>query len=263
MAKNKTNINTLEDEKKLSEIKSALVNSALGGIRQEETIVSKSSSGVPVARKKISSSKPDPQAALAYARLVNHGKDCGPAVRNKFLQVSDDGRILLSTSKLAEIMSVSTKTVGVWERQGCPKEKRGWYDIAAVIRWRGREIGVQGGTDGMAAKLEADTRLKQARAAMAEQELKVKSGELIPVILVEERMAEIMVDLKNSMLTIGNNVMTELYSQFPDLSQQVRRLIDGYIREALKRVAENGGKITRQPAPTAIGRPRKSNKKSI
>lgn len=262
MTKNETNINTLEDEKKLSEIKSALANSALGGLRQEETILSKSKTGAPVARKRISASKPDPKAALAYAKLLQD-KASVPASHNKFVQVADDGRILLSTSKLAEIMSVSTKTVGVWERQGCPKEKRGWYDVAAVIRWRGREIGVQGGADGMAAKLEADTRLKQARAAMAEQELRVKSGELIPVILVEERLGEIFTDLKNSMLAIGDHIMTEVYSQYPELASQVRRLIDGYIREALKQVADNGGKITRPPAPKTAGRPRKSAQKGI
>ncbi len=259
MTKNKTNINTLEDEKKLSEIKSALVNSALGGIRQEETIVSKSSSGVPVARKKISSSKPDPQAALAYAKLVNHGKDCEPAVRNKFLQVSDDGRILLSTSKLAEIMSVSTKTVGVWERQGCPKEKRGWYDIAAVIRWRGREIGVQGGTDGMAAKLEADTRLKQAKAAMAEAELRLKNGELIPLSLVEERLGELFSEIRTSVLSIGDYIMSETYTQYPELAPQARRMIQIYVREALKNIADTGSfrYIAGQSAKKSAGRPRK------
>lgn len=258
MAKNKTNINTPEDEEKLRQIKSALANSALGGLQQEETILSKSKTGPPVARKRISKSKPDPKAALAYARLVDSAKS-EPAHKNKFLQTTDDERVLLSTSKLAEVMHVSVKTIGVWERQGCPKEKRGWYDIAAVIKWRGREIGVQGGADGMVAKLEADTRLKQAKAAMAEQELKVKSGELIPVVLVEDRLSTVFSDLKTSMISIGDHVMTEIYSQYPELAPQVRRLIDGYIREALKQVAENGGKLTRPAVKKTVGRPRKSS----
>lgn len=258
MAKKQISNNTPEDEKKLSEIKSALVSSALGGQKQEEMICSKNKAGVSTVRKRITSGRPDPQAALAFARLVAAEKS-ESVHRNKFLQTTDDERILLSTSKLAEIMHVSVKTVGVWERQGCPKEKRGWYDIAAVIKWRGREIGVQGGADGMVAKLEADTRLKQAKAAMAEQELKVKSGELIPVVLVEDRLSTVFSDLKTSMISIGDHVMTEIYSQYPDLAPQVRRLIDGYIREALKQVAENGGKLTRPAAKKTVGRPRKSS----
>ena len=61
------------------------------------------------------------------------------------------------------------------------------------------------------------------------------------------------------MISIGDHVMTEIYSQYPELAPQVRRLIDGYIREALKQVAENGGKLTRPAVKKTVGRPRKSS----
>lgn len=255
--KTATSTNTPEDEEKLLQIKSALANSALGGLQQEETILSKSRTGAPVARKRISRSKPDPQAALAYAKLLN-AKDDAP-VKNKFFQITDDERILLSTSKLAEIMQVSVKTVGVWERKGCPKEKRGWYDLAAVIRWRGREIGVQGGADGMAAKLEADTRLKMAKAAMAEAELRQKNGELVPLSIVEERLGELFSELRTSFLSIGDHIMAETYTQYPELAPQARRMIEIYVREALKTIADTGSfrYLARQPVKKAVGRPRK------
>ena len=254
--------NTPEDEEKLSQIKSALVSSALGGIEQKETFLSKSKNGKPIARQKVTKSKPDPKAALAYARLLASEK-VGTSHKNKFLQVTEDERVLLSTSKIAEIMHVSVKTIGVWERQGCPKEKRGWYDIAAVIKWRGREIGVQGGADGLSAKLEADTKLKQAKAKMAELELQQKSGELVPLALVEQVVGEKFADIRTSMLSIGDLILAEMYSQYPELAQQSRRVIDGHIRKALEEIANTGefryfaGRSTDKKP---VGRPRKNRK---
>jgi phage terminase Nu1 subunit (DNA packaging protein) len=184
--------------------------------------------------------------------------------KNKWLQITDDGKILLSTSKLAEIMAVSVVTVHSWDRQGCPKEKRGWWDLKEVLIWRGRAVGIQGGADAQADKLSADIRLKNARATLAEQELLVKSGELISMVLVEERLTELFGNLKTSIMGIADNVMTELYSQYPELAPQVRRLIDGYIRKALRQIADNGGVLRAGcPAKKAVGRPRKTAKKSL
>lgn len=186
------------------------------------------------------------------------------AKKNKWLQITDDGRILLSTSKLAEIMGVSVVTVHSWDRQDCPKEKRGWWDLKAVLVWRGRAVGIQGGADALADKLSADIRLKNARATLAEQELLVKSGELISMVLVEERLTELFGNLRTSIMGIADHIMTELYSQYPELAPQVRRLVDGYIREALKQIADNGGVLRAgRPAKKAVGRPRKTTQKSL
>lgn len=253
MAKNNTNINAPEEEK-LRQIKSALANSALGGLQQEETILSKSKTGAPVARKKISKSKPDPKAALAYALLVNK-TEVRAGKTNKFFQITNDERILLSTSKLAEVMGVSIKTIGVWEQKGLTKEKRGWWDIAKAIAWRNG----QNGPSVIADRMEADTRLKLAKAAMAEAELRQKNGELIPLSIVEERLGEVFSEIRTSFLSIGDHIMAETYTQYPELAPQARRMIDVYIREALKNIADTGSfrYSARQSAKKTVGRPRK------
>lgn len=254
MAKNNTNINTPEDEEKLRQIKSALANSALGGLQQEETILSKSKTGAPVARKRISKSKPDPKAALAYARLLNKTED-RVGKNNKFFQITNDERILLSTSKLAEIMGVSIKTIGVWEQKGLTKEKRGWWDIAKAIAWRNG----QNGPSVIADRMEADTRLKMAKAAMAEAELRQKNGELIPLSLVDERLGELFSEIRTSFLSIGDHIMAETYTQYPELAPQARRMIDIYVREALKNIADTGSfrYSAGQSVKKSAGRPRK------
>lgn len=183
---------------------------------------------------------------------------------NKRIEETEDGRILASSSTMADIMHVSTNTLGMWERQGCPKEKRGWYDIKAVVGWRGRLIGVQGGEDSnVAKKITADTRLKEAKAQMAELELQQKSGELVPLALVEQVVGEKFADIRTSMLSIGDLIMAEMYSQYPELAQQARRVIDGHIRKALETIADTGEfryYAGRRTDKKPVGRPRKNSK---
>lgn len=196
-------------------------------------------------------------------KVEKNGAEAKPAPKkNKFVEVTDDLRILLSTAALADVMQVSTKTVDTWQRQGCPKEKRGWYDLKAVLAWSGRGVNSsRGESDGLAAKLAADTKLKEAKAGMAELEFKQKSGELIPLPVVEQVVGEKFAKLRISFLSIGDLIMAEMYSQYPELAQQARRVVDGHIRKALEEIADTGefGYYAGRPAAKKpVGRPRKS-----
>ena len=181
-------------------------------------------------------------------------------VNKKWYSITEDNRILVTTSKACEIMGVSKMTLSDWTKNGCPKEKIGWYDVGALIKWRMSSTGAS--TDGDKAKVDADVRYKTARAAIAEKELALKNGELLPTILVENRLIELFSNLKTSILAIPDHIMAEIYSQYPELAPQVRRLVDGYIREALKQIANNGGILEEagQPIKKPVGRPRKNNK---
>lgn len=185
---------------------------------------------------------------------ATHGK-------TRYLDVTEDDRLLISTSRLAELFGVAPKTVSLWVKQGCPRERTGWYDLAVVLQWKGRAAGVLGVADSSAEKLQADIRLKQIRAAMAETDLQVKRGELISMVLVEEILGETLQNLRNDMIEIGNNVMTEVYSQYPELAPQVKGLIDGYIRKALEEVGDTGRYRAEagKPVKKAAGRPKKAH----
>lgn len=186
----------------------------------------------------------------------------------KWYQITADDRLLLSTSRTATVMGVSAKTLGEWERAGCPKEKRGWYDMAEVVRWRREQRAPAASGSREARKTEADIRYKAAKAAIAEQDLKLRTGKLIEVSVVEEGLENVFQNLKVSMMAIADHIMMETYTQFPELAPQIRRLIDGYVRAALNDAARNRGKLTEQRdagkpglnKKKARGRPRKHNK---
>ena len=223
---------------KIEEVMESLKKNATG-YEVTETVIEKGPVGAPKAKQRKKHVRGDPKAAKAFLEL-----------QAKF-DKSDD-----------EAPQVSDKTLSAWEKKGAPKEKRGWWDIAALVNWRGRAVGIQGGPGAEADKLAADTRLKQARAAIAEQELRIKSGELISVVLVEERLTEAFGSIRTSMMAIADHVMTEIYSQYPELAPQVRGLIDTYVREGLKEVADSGrfcAPASRRPAKKTGGRPRRGS----
>ena len=174
-----------------------------------------------------------------------------------WLEITEDGRILLRSSKLAAVMHVSDKVLPQWEAKGCPKEKRGWWDLAAVIKWRGRAVGVQGGPTAEADKLAADTKLKQTKAAVEELKFKEMSGEYMPVSLIEERVTAVFGNIRQSLLGIGERLMSQMHMKFPELALEARRMIDDEIREALTELATTG---LYQPKPkrNMAGRPRGS-----
>lgn len=175
--------------------------------------------------------------------------------------ILDDGRVLISTRKLAQELKVTSKTINQWVKKGCPKEKTGWYDLFAVIEWRNTTNA--GDTVSEADKLRADVKLKEARLELTNIEIQIKNGELVTMTAVRDCLQSAFTDLRNNMLAIGDRVMTDVYSQYPELAQQARRTIDGSIRSALKELANSRAKL--KPAESSktrkrAGRPRKVNK---
>lgn len=60
----------------------------------------------------------------------------------------------------------------------------------------------------------------------------------IPVELVEEELSSCFANARSAMLRIGEKVFTELYSQYPEITNDVRRIINYEIENALQRLAE-------------------------
>lgn len=48
-----------------------------------------------------------------------------------------NGKACVSTSLLCEFFGVSKQAVNKWEKQGCPKEMRGYWCMADVLKWKG------------------------------------------------------------------------------------------------------------------------------
>lgn len=155
--------------------------------------------------------------------------------------VTADGRLLVSTAALTIKLKTTKQTLSVWVKKGCPREKPGWYDLFAVLEWRNTTNAGESVSE--ADKLRADVRLKEARLELANIEIQIKNAELVPMSMVKEYLQTTFTDLKNNMLAIGDRVMTDVYSQYPELAQQARRTIDNSIRIAVKELVNSKGKL--------------------
>lgn len=177
-------------------------------------------------------------------KLRNSGSEKTARLRRvipQYLQISTDDRLFLRSSQVCKLFDISDRTLSTWTARGAPQYKRGWWDLAALIDWRIKEAGLgeeDGGTTNEAKRLNADARLKEVKADIEEMRLERMLERFIPVELVEEELSSCFANARSAMLRIGEKVFTELYSQYPEITNDVRRIINYEIENALQRLAE-------------------------
>lgn len=87
----------------------------------------------------------------------------------------------------AGFLGKDIRTLQRWISEGCPGRLRGWYDGEAIQQWgqenKGDPRGPNGGTEdgeGVGLRLKrAQAREREARAELAELQLKIERGELV------------------------------------------------------------------------------------
>lgn len=158
-----------------------------------------------------------------------------------WIKITDDDRLLIGSLKLAEIMHVNVKSLPKWEARGCPKDSWGWWDIAAVIKWRTQTTGAdKQGPSTEADKLDADVKLKRAKAALEELKLQGLTNEMMPVSLIEQRVTAMFGNVRTSILGIGDKLLNQIYTQYPELATDAKKVIDHEVKEALRELATTG-----------------------
>ena len=91
---------------------------------------------------------------------------------------------------------------------------------------------------GPSAEIEAEVRLKVARAELAETKLARERGDLVDAAEVEREWFDRTTKVRTRLLAVTSRVR----QQAPDLQAATITLIDGLIREALEELVEEGDK---------------------
>ena len=173
----------------------------------------------------------------------------------KWLRLTSDGRVLVATNMMAEWLNVSPRHLQTWGKAGAPREERGWWDVKAVLKWRG-VASTQDSTNGLADKLTADVKLKQLKAQTEEMKFKEMAGELIPLSLVEERVSKLFANIRIDLMDMGNRMMGKVFTLYPELAVECKRMIEIEVRESCKKISEAG--LYERPAKRKMaGRPRR------
>ncbi|MFJ7954017.1 hypothetical protein ACIQZG_21175 [Lysinibacillus sp. NPDC096418] len=49
----------------------------------------------------------------------------------------ENGRVLIRTNRLCELIEISDRSLTDWKKQGLTQHSRGWWDLQHVLKWRG------------------------------------------------------------------------------------------------------------------------------
>jgi len=171
----------------------------------------------------------------------------------KTVKLTDDGRLLISTAALSKAMNTSVKTLAEWAKAGMPKESTGWWDLAAVLAWRGQSVGA-GKAEEMsdeARKLRADADFREVRAAREKRMMEIIDGQYIEKTELESEWARRIIEMKSALLLLAKKVSTE----FTDAT--IRRTVEKVITSEVYSMLEQ---YSREGAYTPVANKKRSGK---
>lgn len=136
------------------------------------------------------------------------------------------------TAETADFFCVSAQTLSDWEKRGAPKEGYGKWDIKKLVDWKYRSE-----QSPEARKLAAETKFKEAKAAMAVMDQAVMEGKYIEKAEVDRSWTTIGTQMKV-------NILAWIRTLTPLLANQDMRTVEKIMTEAtydlLEQVSSKG-----------------------
>lgn len=155
------------------------------------------------------------------------------------VRVLDDD-ILVPTEMLAKIYGVSSRTINLWTKTGCPKQGRGAYSLRDVAQWiragiPEEEKDVSKMTLAQQ-KLFQESRHKAALADMQEMRMRSMMGELMPVQQVTDDLRRFCGVLKKELYSIGRELLAEVETEITperarDLDERITKRLEAALRQ--------------------------------
>lgn len=149
----------------------------------------------------------------------------------------DNGRLIVNTETLCELLSVSRVAVKYWSDEGCPKHSRGWWDLGEVLKWKGM-VGTSNTksvseTDDMSLKekkLFFEIKYKESQAENMELKNAISKGEYLKREDVIQELNRFFVILKRSLMGLSKKIVTDIGIL---LDKNVARKVESQIKEVI------------------------------
>lgn len=142
---------------------------------------------------------------------------------------------VVTSAEACAFFDISRETLADWHHKGCPKIKRGYYDLQAIVQWR-----YGGGCieSPEARKTKADADYKEAKAAQEKIKLAVAQEAFVPVKDVQNELTRLLGNLKKSLLAMGHAVASDVAPLSQEAATTAQEVVDKRIRDALTELAE-------------------------
>jgi terminase small subunit / prophage DNA-packing protein len=146
--------------------------------------------------------------------------------------------------EIAELLGVSEDTVHNYVKQGAPKIAHNEYDERAFVPWV-IALHKKRDTESLA---EAQARLTNHKADLAELELQEKRGEVVTITRIRDEYQRVVSAVRSRLLTVPAVAAARVVSV--QTEQEVQRILDEHIHAALAELGSPSFIPTQSMAPT-------------
>lgn len=144
-------------------------------------------------------------------------------------------QIILGTGEVAKFFDVTMETMRQWHKAGCPKLKRGQWDLKAVFKWYAETILAERDTSETLQAVKQ--RYWRAKTEREEIRVKVEKGELFSKADVIDSWVKRVAEYKNGLYYFVDSLPPLLEGKN---QREMRAVIDGLVWEMLDRVCREG-----------------------
>lgn len=140
--------------------------------------------------------------------------------------------------QIAHLLNITPRMVNMHvKNDGMPSVGRGQYDIVPVVQWYIARLKkeIDAARRGDESQALTTGRILRAKAAMAEDKLRERRGELIPVAQLLPSLERIIISFKSHLLGFGAKYAPRLSNKPED---QIRSLIETEVRALLANIAK-------------------------
>lgn len=141
-----------------------------------------------------------------------------------------DIQVILTTKQVLFNFKLSRETLRRWTEKGLQRVERGKFDLREVIRFRDENIFGSNHDE----KQKAETRIKQAKATIAELEVAELEKSLIPKEQVLKWLSEIILEARQALLNIPHRLCEQLVVETD--SKVILEILRNEIYDALNRL---------------------------
>ncbi|WP_036217071.1 hypothetical protein [Lysinibacillus sphaericus] len=157
-----------------------------------------------------------------------------------------DGRLLVTTARLCDLLEISDKTTTNWRRSGCPQHSRGWWDIKDVMKWRGQISTSEGaatkkGRNLQQEKLEWEVEYKKQQTELTRMKNDLAEGKYVERDFAEAELSRFFLVFKKSVTSLSRKLGNVISSYVePVEARRVEQEIADTINDALEQMSVDG-----------------------
>lgn len=137
-----------------------------------------------------------------------------------------------STAETCVFFDISDEALRKWAANGAPKVARGKWNVKELIAWK-----YNSETSANQRKLNAEAKLKEAKASIEQIRLEVTKKKYIEAAQVTKDLNRLFSSLKKSFTALGHRITTELNAMDPDMAITAGKVVDDTVRDALEKLA--------------------------